>query len=387
MELKLVKFIREHNNWEELLQKKPYYLTISRDEGYILFKYNQLNSDFSNEIVQEARGIILREKDFSVVCFPFTKFFSVDEQYAAKIDWNTARVQEKIDGSLIKVWFDKENGFNKWHISTNGVINAFKCETGNDFCPYKTFGELFMSVCSYELFNRLDKNCTYMFELVSPWTKIVVSYPRTKIYHLGTRNNITGEELITDIGVTKPQEYDLKTEEQVKKAASELSYNEEGYVVVDKNWNRVKIKSPEYVNAHRLINNKIVNTKQVLDLLLKNEQGEFLSYFPEYKKTFDNVLSRYNKYKKRLSFVETKIRKLKEKCKTKKQFAKEVSRQWKEYSTMAFMLYDGKIEDYHEYLMGLKTKEIVDQMNRYEDEKDENKLEYKKRKEDKETDG
>lgn len=97
MGIKLVKFIKEHNNWEEILTNEPYCLKISRDDGFILFKYDQINSDFSLDIVKEARGIILREDTLEIVCFPFTKFFNVDEQYADTIDWNTAQVQEKID--------------------------------------------------------------------------------------------------------------------------------------------------------------------------------------------------------------------------------------------------------------------------------------------------
>lgn len=382
MELKLIKFIKEHDNWEQLLQEKPYCLKISRDKGYIMFKYDQVNSVFSNDIVKESRGIILRESDMQVVCFPFTKFFNVDEENAAEIDWNSAKVQEKIDGSLIKLWCDKdEYGFSKWYISTNGMIDAFKCETGNDLCPYKSFGELFMSVCPNDLFSRLDRDCTYMFELVSPWTKIVVSYPWTQIYHLGTRNNKTYEELNVDIGITKPKQYNLKSEEETKKAASELPFDEEGYVVVDQKWNRVKIKSPAYVNAHRLINNKVINTKKVLDLVRKNDQAEFLSYFPEYKRTFEVMETRYRRFRKRLSVVEQKIRKIKEKSSSKKDFAKKILRNYADYKTMAFLIYDNKISDYNEYLFNLSTEKVIQEMDRYENRQDENKLIYKRRKE------
>ena len=32
--------------------------------------------------------------------------------------------KKKIDGSLIKLWYDN----NDWHISTNGTINAYEAE-------------------------------------------------------------------------------------------------------------------------------------------------------------------------------------------------------------------------------------------------------------------
>src|SRR5574344_1881444 len=142
MELQLLDFIKQNKeNWKEVLQKKPYSLIVKEDDDYILLKYNQLESDLSNSIVQECRGIILRKSDLKVVCFPFKKFFNYHEPNAADIDWDGARVLDKIDGSLIKLWFD--NGC--WHWSTNGNIDADKTEFAvNDlsqmYCPYKTFG-------------------------------------------------------------------------------------------------------------------------------------------------------------------------------------------------------------------------------------------------------
>ena len=47
-QLKLIEFIKSHNNWEELLQQEPYCLKIKRDNNYIIFNYNQIMSDFSN---------------------------------------------------------------------------------------------------------------------------------------------------------------------------------------------------------------------------------------------------------------------------------------------------------------------------------------------------
>ena len=119
--LELREFILSHDNWEELLTAEPYYLKISRDDEYIMFKYNQVFSDFNIPLVREARGIIFRESDWECVCHPFDKFGNYGESYCPEIDWKTTSVQEKVDGSLIKFWYD-----NGWHISTNGTIDAFK---------------------------------------------------------------------------------------------------------------------------------------------------------------------------------------------------------------------------------------------------------------------
>ena len=153
---------------------------------------------------------------------------------------------------------------------------------------YNNFGELFLK--AIDGYFEGNPNYTYMFELVSPYNKIVVDYPEIKAYHLATRDNITGEEVEINLGIEKPKQYKLKTEEDVKRAASRLPFDEEGYVVVDKYYNRVKIKSPAYVNAHRLVNNHVINRERALGLIMQNEQEEFLSYFPEYTKEFKKAV-------------------------------------------------------------------------------------------------
>ena len=300
MELQLLNFIKQNKeNWKEVLQQPPYSLIVKEDDDYILLKYNQLESDLSNSIVQECRGIILRKSDLKVVCFPFTKFFNYHEPNAANIDWDGARVLDKIDGSLTKLWFDKGH----WHWSTNGNIDADKTEFAiNDlsqmYCPYKTFGELIRTAVNYKDldFNNLNKNFTYMFELVSPYTKIVIPYSETKLYHLATRDNITFEELETDIGVEKPKSYDISTIDDCVVAAEKLSSDYEGFVVVDKNYHRIKIKNPKYLMMHRMASNNSLSIKNILEMIKINECSEFLSYFPEYTNAFkivDQILKKY----------------------------------------------------------------------------------------------
>ena len=104
-QLEVVNFIRTHPDWEQILTGPPYFIQIKWGEklfeGLVLLKYNQIDSDLSINMVQECRGLILDSKDdWRVVKFSFSKFFNWGEKNAADIDWSTARVQAKIDGSL-----------------------------------------------------------------------------------------------------------------------------------------------------------------------------------------------------------------------------------------------------------------------------------------------
>lgn len=295
--LHLQKFISEHKDWKSLLQSAPYFIEIKEDENYILLKYNQVKSDFYNPIVRECRGIILTADTFEAVCVPFFKFGNYGEGYADKIDWSSARVQEKVDGSLIKVWHHNK----KWHISTNGMIDASKAMLSNDLEIFKSFRDLFNRACMKYDFalcgsRDLNPNYTYMFELVSPYNRVVVPYKEIDIRHIGTRDNTTLQELEIDIGIPKPKSYSLKSLDDCIKACDAMGYDEEGYVVVDKNWNRVKIKSPAYVAVHHMANNGCINKERIVDLIKTGEDGEFLNYYPEYTKDFENIKSAIKKF-------------------------------------------------------------------------------------------
>jgi hypothetical protein len=289
--LKLIEFIKSNLNWEQKLHEKPYYITVKRKDKFILFNYSQIDSDFYKQLVRECRGIILEEETLIPVCVPFYKFGNYGEGYVDKIDWNTARVQDKIDGSIIKLW----NYDNNWNVSTNRIIDAKDVDL-IDISEYKNYYDLFMQAVENAglSFNVLDPKYTYMFELTSPFNRVVVPHREIKIIHIGTRNNQTLQEINIDIGIEKPREYNFNSLEECIQIASELPFTEEGYVIVDNKWNRIKIKSPAYVVVHHLKNNGIVTKKRVLELIIKNEQGEFLNYYPEYINIFNEVEEKLN---------------------------------------------------------------------------------------------
>lgn len=295
---KICYFIKENENWREIL-KKECGITVKEEYPYVIFNYG-IDSDFSNPIVQEARGIIINVETLEVVCFPFRKFGNYNESYADKIDWNTARVQEKIDGSIVKMWYDKSG---KWIFSTNAMIYAGKAianaMTGETFMNIIEKADNFHDIAKVN--DVLNKNYTYIFELVSPETQIVIKYDKPHLYHIGTRNNITGRELIEDIGIEKPKEYPLKSLNDCINAAIKLNQSEdgevhsvkqEGYVVVDGEWNRIKVKSPDYLMLHHLSSNANFSKERIVGLIrnktmsvsdICEEFPSFAHYFKYYE--------------------------------------------------------------------------------------------------------
>ena len=301
----LGQFCAEHENWEELLTQEPYFIKIKEDGPYIIFNYDQIRSDFNNPIVQEARGIIFRKGSWeSPVCWAFNKFGNYGEGWVKDIDWDTAFVSEKVDGSLMKVWWDEA-----WNISTNGTIDAFKAEIGD--CRMPNFGEYFVEAlhkyftsCA-SFFSVLDSDRTYMFELVGPYNRVVIPYEEPALYFLGARNKYTGEEFncsplaagALDMGRFKlPKQYPLTSVNDCVKLAETFSWDQEGFVACDAQFNRVKIKSPAYVMAHFARNNNVINRRHLINVIITNEVEEFLCYAADYKEELERLQNLMNSF-------------------------------------------------------------------------------------------
>jgi hypothetical protein len=198
----------------------------------------------------------------------------------------------------MKVWYDQT-----WHISTNGTIDAFDAKL-NDV-KVNDFEELFLEAlgkynytCFAEFTDELDLDLTYMFELVGPYNRVVIPYDEPAIYFLGARNKYTGKQYTCDaltmeqLGVSKfrrPLVYPLHNLNDCVTVASALSWDSEGFVACDANFNRVKIKSPAYVMAHYARNNNVITRKHLISIILRNEIEEFLCYAADYKEELEKV--------------------------------------------------------------------------------------------------
>ena len=371
----LIEYIKSHPNWEAELQAEPYNLFVrtSDDAGFenmYLFTYNQIKSDMTDEVVQTCRGIIVDMNDEpKVVCFPFSKFFNFNDARAHEIDWASASVQEKVDGSIMKLWYN--NRLRKWVWSTNGTINAMNTDLPTDAGPVSTFGALAESAFN-NIFrggfpdNLLDIEDTYIFELTSPWNRVVVPHAETGLTLLGIRNNERGHEFPVDGYSTYfniPKRYSYNSFEEMTEAAAALPYDEEGYVVCDKNFNRVKVKSLAYLQVHHLADNGNVSRDRMLTLIRTGEDGELLKYYPEYTEVFEEIRELWQNHLTKVEEIKVRAAELAKKSETRKDYAMEVLKAPKAMHPYFFCLLDGK-EDRLEELM---SKLTADKLFRIED--------------------
>lgn len=293
--------IGHRDSYQDILSKPPYSIEVKIDSMYgmdlVSFKYSQFDSDFGQPFVKLCRGLVLDVNTFDAVSFPFVKFHNAAEQYADKINWKDCYVEEKVDGSLCKIVKLHDGSL---LVSTNGTIDAAKAPVAEQLgCKAKNFKELIeeglrhYSLDFEKLVGMLNFDKTYMFELTSPFNRVVVQWHETKLTFLGCRDNVTfQEESYVGHPLSKvfdtPRVFPLHSLEECIAAAKELGKDEEGYVVCDKDFNRVKVKSPLYVSLHTLAGNYVLSYERALDIVRSNEVDEVLSYFPEFK---DNLMA------------------------------------------------------------------------------------------------
>lgn len=279
-------YILEHpDSWRTDFENNGIFIK-ENEEGLCLLKYF-IGADFSDPLILECRGIIIDLNTLDVVCWPFNKFFNQHEKYAADIDWNHCRVQDKKDGSIVKLFWHN----NKWNWATNGVIYA-KDASVEDFI-HTDYLNLIQDAWNFSDINYsiLNPENTYMFELVDPILH-PIKYDRVALWHLGTKNNLTGVECIEDIGIQRPEEYNLHSLKEVIDFVQKMNAEEvtqEGVVVVDDQWNRIKVKNVTYLQLHYLNGGLITNKTKLIELLHTDDIDLDVLYyrFPQYQDVFN----------------------------------------------------------------------------------------------------
>lgn len=289
--IKLQEYLQTHTTEELTTELSVAVKPHSVYPELFLFKYSQIDSPMTNPIVQECRGIILdKSNNWAIVNFGYEKFFNSEEPNAAKIDWSTAKIYEKLDGSLCQIYFYD----NKWQMATSGTPDA-SGEVQGFSTDYLNFADLFWKTwhsLGYSLPLNEHKNFCFMFELMTPFNRVVVQHQKPRIALHGVRDLDTLQEKdpsdFAFYGWEIVQQYNLKTLEDVFNACKELDpIKNEGFVVVDKFYNRVKVKSPAYVALSHMKDG--FSQRRMLQLCLANESQEFLSYFPEYQELYNTI--------------------------------------------------------------------------------------------------
>lgn len=303
--MKVIEYLKE-NGFNKLAEE--FKVKVSEQDGLYMLNYHQVNSP-KHPITDECRSLIL-DGEFNVISRAFDRFYNLNEQdgngnlVSITGDWSQYRVYDKVDGSLIKIYYHEGN----WHVSSRGQVKATQ-PIDKMRGVMLTFTELvwkIMGVTTQEQFNAVFnnipaafgfKNCTFIMEVCSLWNKVVIEHAVPKLYLLGVRENTEEGKYhnlesflslyasyfihhnITPVPIDR-----VSTLDDLLSKAEVMS--EEGYVIYKDNVPYAKLKSSVYLKLSLIRAEGLTHTS-VLNLLVDNEQEEYLAYYSEDRWIFD----------------------------------------------------------------------------------------------------
>jgi len=337
-----------------------------------LFKYDQLISPTLMALpeIQECRGLVLENDTWDVLSMSFIKFFNYGESNAVKINWATAKVLEKLDGSLISIYHDWNEG--KWFAATSGMAEGEGMVNNKN---NTTFSDLFWDTVNnkYNLNEcLLDKDHVYVFELTTPYNIVVKPHGESEATLLTVRNRVTFKELsgkdlemcAISLGVPLVKSFNLNVSnvDHLLSTFDDMPWSEEGYVVRDGDDNRIKVKNPAYLQVHGLKGKSAEHN--IMVIIKTNEIEEFAAVFPDRKEELIKLKENYDKLINSLNEIWDEL-----KLKIPKNISKEEKKKFaialfetcekyniKEFSGMFFKLAQYKVSSVEEYIKEYDNK-------------------------------
>lgn len=280
--------------------------------------------DLWDDLTSNHRGTI-RDMNGNLVARSFSKFFNIEQNRHKES--SSFEIYDKLDGSLGILF----NYNDQWILSTKG---SFQSE---------------QSIKAFEILQKykyqdLDKNLSYIFEIIYPENRIVLDYGQKESLILlavfdiqGNEYNINEYSEIFEI----VKKYDFKNYKEIKNLNWEKY---EGFIVKFDNGSRCKIKFENYVELHRKLSN--ISEKAVWEIILEERNiSEFLDivpdeFHPQIKKWYSILTTSYNQIKNEISEYFNDLPKLESR--------KEIALHIKDYAykSMIFKKLDNK--NYHE---------------------------------------
>lgn len=309
------------------------------DHELYLYKYTQdcvFNGSW-DKITLMCRGLVL-DNEYNIIANCIPKFFNIEDlsqERVPKINLDqpfTATVKE--DGSLIQM-FSYDNKIIT--TSSGGFCNDYTIQAENVLNSVRHDNILQDFIIDHPGYN-------FIFELISPLTRVVVSYDYTTLKLITIRNvdgNEPNEDILTFkiLGSPYVQQTNFNSIPELLEEKKSQSNNREGYVLAFNDGSRVKVKYDEYFTLHKLVTR--VSKKFVWDSLSNNIKLDLTNIpdetFKEIKKWIDELNHLYNELNNKILKTFSNII-----HSDRKQFANQVMSNYKEYSGALFALYDNK---------------------------------------------
>lgn len=155
-----------------------------------------------------------------------------------------------------------------------------------------TFSDLFWEVWHRENYSLpAETHLCFAFELCTKHNRVVVQHAEPSLTLIGVRNPNGGTQYPVDAfgHMFRPvRSFGLGSFSDIIQTFQTMEpLKQEGYVVVDGAFNRVKVKHPGYVAIHNLKDGH--STRHLVEIIQAGETSEFLAYFPEWRPEFEEI--------------------------------------------------------------------------------------------------
>jgi RNA ligase len=229
---------------------------VSKDGKLAQYNYTDqcIFADSWDDITLNNRGNVYEVLTGQIIARSMPKFFNWSQipdfkqkKYLEFLDDGRYHTYEKIDGTLsILYCYDGE-----WRLNSRGSFNSFASEAGKRL------------LSKYDI-SKLNPEVTYIFETVSPETKIIIDYHGLEELFLLTGYYTESGKELTDATLQvmarvcnfpRPLEYLWRSFDHLLETVKTLPHNEEGFVIKLFNGCRFKLKGLEYLKVAKLLKN------------------------------------------------------------------------------------------------------------------------------------
>lgn len=218
-------------------------ITIKEDGTNWLLHYSKFQDITGlTDLQMLCRGLIVCSVTGAIMARPFKRFRNYGENNHYPATNSIFHAFDKLDGSLVIVWFDGSN----WRANTKGTFYGEE--------PRQRLIERHLAELNPN--QTLQVGRTYLFELTGTMNQHVVHYNyASKLTHLCTIDNLTGKHTWStkECLTAAPKDYSSCLLEELQSILSGASGSEkEGFVVVFADGTIFKMKGEDFVRLHRM---------------------------------------------------------------------------------------------------------------------------------------
>jgi hypothetical protein len=284
--------------------KNNIYKVIKYDKEYMSNDMIKLTGIFRSVITDDKNGILV----FSPPKSLSSEIFMRENHGVSNVT-----AEEFVEGTMINLFFNWSE--NEWEIATKSTVGGeiifFQSED-----KLITFRSMFLDVCNAVNlnFDLLSRHYMYSFVMQHPLNRIVKPISEKMLYLVKVYAVLDKDDKfkITDVNkdeiykllfvtfndVKIPEKYVFSSYEELidRYASMNTPYDCVGVMLHNENGDRSKLRNPTYEYVRKLRGNQPKLQYEYLSLRKTGKIGEFLKFYPEYKKQFYEYREQLHKF-------------------------------------------------------------------------------------------